>query len=1503
MAGFLTAAASMIGGNVIVDSVVRIVIAYGISRLINRNVAKDNTPGARFRDEGVRLQIAPNTTNHIPILFGSAFYGGIITDAQLTNANKTMWYCITLSDVFGLKTDDSAITTRFTNVYWNNQRVVFKADGVTIDYVVNDDGVVDASARDLVKIYLYRNGSATPTVITDPETNNPVYGSFSGVDARTLMPGWTNDHKMSNLTFALVKLDYNRDKGITGLPDVKFNVRNDNYLPGNAIYSYLLNNRVGCDLPTSAIDITNLNALNDYADDEISYLDADGTIKTLGDRYQINGLLDTSNNVLANLEKLCLSSGCYLNYDIAAGKWGVVINRDAEPSLDFDDSNIISGITVTGTALDGIYNGVEIEFPHRELRDQSDFIRIDLPSEYRNANEPDNTLKTKFEMLNEPLQARSLAYLELYQNRMDQVVTFTTDYSKINTEAGDIITVTNSVYDWDHKEFRVIRVKEVESDEGGIAVEITAQEYDATMYQAGGQPRRPGVPSEPIGIPTLGAIGTPSAPTIFQTNNQNAQPNIILRSVVPGSTQPGTSVIVDRMEFWYAEGTQAQNIPTSSYKLLEVSVNANGNPFTTGSNQDSQPIITLDAGNYLFRVRAGNATGYSDYSAATALAWDPKQRTDEVDENTNFTPDTPSLSDLLGPLAMGAIAYFAYQALKPEILAALSNTDLGKLLGITNPAEIADIKQKMEQQAAGFRIINAGNASLSAIGDSTVTFIAGEGIEITAVDVGHEITISATGALGGYSFTNIAVSGQPTVVADQVGDTVTLVAGTGISIITNANTDTITISTSDGGGGGGEDISAQETGSYCLQGSVFPTVYKTNAINSKNAIFTHANLIVSTTSANGVFKNVVKSTSIIKPSAGYTTGGNEPIEYFYYATAPYNPNLSLVDQAWSDWQKWLPDTYETFQQQNGSTNPLPTTALPEYTVDGEYNCGGLTLRTPNVASLESYNWFMADTPKYSTFQRRVINQKVKPQPGKLVIFGISIVDLGASVPYATNTIFAEASTDTVKGNASGTPIYPKNGAYGNSKYVVSSGEDQLYYATTFGSWNKVINVTFEDPSVPAQGLPSSPDKNKIILAPYSAHHQKFIGLCNHVVRNRCEVVSSTDGVNWTEHNKIVSAQPERIQVNPQGHYLTDNALAWTSEGSTADKIIPMYSLNGLDWVQTHSNIRNDINRNTRWCPTNNKWISGRKYFDAVNSSSISTVGYAAGVPTPSEIAQNFINANSATFSYTAYQGSAGQIPNVLTNNGIDDTLNDAWTYIGNNQWMFIWSGGWTTTAAGPLTSKMQILDPFVIVYTGTLAGGFTSYKTSTIKKYDGWVSNWNANNGWGQQDFWVSRINSSVSEPLHYYVDANNNAYFRDGFYVSAINEPTYDNHWYKITIGASAITTSKLYEFGPYSSNTYDFYEIGNWQILAAAPSAFPANIYAIRENNDAFALGSAQFAGWTNVPYAYKTNYYFPGASNNPQIKRDVQPFGYYNPTGSSISCVEYCLHWITEDLYTTV
>lgn len=748
MAGFLSAAAAVIGSSGIGGSLVRLIVAYGVSRLINKSTGKQNSQQI---DQGIRLQLQPNTTNPVPLLYGGAFYSGNITDAQLTNNNKTMWVCLTISEhtASNRLSDNTAVNTFINGVYLDNQLVTFKADGITVDFVTNSDGTVDTSARDLIKIYLYKNGSAAPTLpIGSAATLPPA--------ANTLFPGWDSTWTMTNLTFALVKIDYNRDKGITGIPTLKFNVSNTLFKPGDALYDYMTNTVSGAALKPSQIDTASLIALNNYADDAINFFNENtGTTETLANRYQINGVINPQQNVMDNMQEIANSAGVYINYDISTGKWGTIIDKNESAVFNFNDSNIVGGIDVSSTSLDSIYNSVEVTFPSRFIQDQTDTVYIELPTEFRNQNEPDNKLNINLTMLNEPVQARVLAYLALYQNRQDRVITFTTDYSKISVSSGDVITVTNTVYGFVNQLFRVIRVKEVETDVGSILIEIVAQEYDATLYTAGGVPRRPRTPSTPANLPSLGIIATPAAPLVTTANN-NRQPSILLSGVVPAG-------VVDRFEFWYS----TDNFTSST--LIHEEKNANGAPFNSSTTILTR-VATLPAGTYKFKVRAGNELSYSDYSPASAeLVWEPVQTTDAVDENTKM-----KVSDLLPILGMGALAYFAYKALYPELLKALSNTQLGQLLGIEDPAEAAQRADELEQESTAFRLVTAGGVQMTPEVDNSLTFVAGTGITIAGNINAHSITISATGGGGGTGGA-------------------TLIAGTGIKLTENTAANEILI--------------------------------------------------------------------------------------------------------------------------------------------------------------------------------------------------------------------------------------------------------------------------------------------------------------------------------------------------------------------------------------------------------------------------------------------------------------------------------------------------------------------------------------------------------------------------------------------------------------------------------------------------------------------------------------------------------------------------------------
>jgi hypothetical protein len=86
----------------------------------------------------------------------------------------------------------------------------------------------------------------------------------------------------------------------------------------------------------------------------------------------------------------------------------------------------------------------------------------------------------------------------------------------------------------------------------------------------------------------------------------------------------------------------------------------------------------------------------------------------------------------------------------------------------------------------------------SVVADSstdTLTLVAGTGITLTTDATSDSITINSSGGSSGNSFETIAVSGQSSVVADSSTDTLTLAADGVIGIITSPSTDTITFTT------------------------------------------------------------------------------------------------------------------------------------------------------------------------------------------------------------------------------------------------------------------------------------------------------------------------------------------------------------------------------------------------------------------------------------------------------------------------------------------------------------------------------------------------------------------------------------------------------------------------------------------------------------------------------------------------------------------------------------
>jgi len=248
---------SFFGSNSLGSNLVKTVLTGVALNKVTNSINKSNDAVKQSQsrpvpvDPGVRVQTRANTEQKIPVLYGTATFGGSLIDARMTPDNKTMYYVYALCENTGtLISTGGGSTISFNKVYWNDQRITFKADGITADYMVDRNGTIDKSINDLVKIYLYRSGS------TSSSQSFPTGTSGTQVAAYSVVPNWDSTWALNSLAFMVVRVDYNKEKGIVGVGDITVNMSNSMTMPGDVLYDLMTNTRYGAGIDPADIKAT-----------------------------------------------------------------------------------------------------------------------------------------------------------------------------------------------------------------------------------------------------------------------------------------------------------------------------------------------------------------------------------------------------------------------------------------------------------------------------------------------------------------------------------------------------------------------------------------------------------------------------------------------------------------------------------------------------------------------------------------------------------------------------------------------------------------------------------------------------------------------------------------------------------------------------------------------------------------------------------------------------------------------------------------------------------------------------------------------------------------------------------------------------------------------------------------------------------------------------------------------------------------------------------------------
>ena len=580
-------------------------INFAVSAIISRVFM--STPDAP-EDTGSRQQMPPSSDNPIPVAYGDVWMGGRFVDAVLSVDQKTMYYVMAISHV----SPDGLLTFDTSNFYYGDRKVTF--DGTDLTKVVSlTDGAgnVDTKIADDLYIWLYRSTAAG--VIT-PLNSATMPSTVMGGSDIDVAQRWTGTRQMNGLAFAIVKLNYNTTDGVTSLSPLTFKV--NHYLngagvarPGDVFRDYLNSSVYGGAVLLSNINTTACTALNTYSDALITYTPSGGGSATQA-RYRVNGVIDTGEQILSNVNKIMMACDSWMSYESATGQWAPVINKSTATSFSFTDANIIGDIRVSVTDLSSSINQIEASFPFKGNKDQPEYIRIKIPDGLLYSNEPVNKLNTSFDLVNDSVQAEYLANRLLEQAREDLIVSFATAYTGIQVNAGDVVTVTNSAYGWTNKQFRALKVQEASLPDGNLGAQLELSEYNDQVYddlsivQFSASPNSnlvSGAYFSTLPVPTVGDIQlTISIPT-FSVSCQ-----------LPSSGRVNSVVL------FY---TTIASPTELDWKVWGSQINANGNAYLPGTIIKF-PDVSLPGGTYYFAFKVANDIATSGLSTiSSSLVW------------------------------------------------------------------------------------------------------------------------------------------------------------------------------------------------------------------------------------------------------------------------------------------------------------------------------------------------------------------------------------------------------------------------------------------------------------------------------------------------------------------------------------------------------------------------------------------------------------------------------------------------------------------------------------------------------------------------------------------------------------------------------------------------------------------------------------------------------------------------------------------------------------------
>jgi len=287
----------------------------------------------------------------------------------------------------------------------------------------------------------------------------------------------------------------------------------------------------------------------------------------------------------------------------------------------------------------------------------------------------------------------------------------------------------------------------------------------------------------------------------------NSAPNVdqnIFQNVLAGGVTITADTSTDTLAFTAGTGiTVTGDAVGDEVTITNSAPNVDQNLFGSIASSDGDTTITANSANATLNFVGGGGIGFILNDAAKSIT--VTNSSPNVDQSIFNTVRVSGQTDVTTASVNGVLTFVA------GTNTTLTTDNTGKSVTINSSGATQNL----------FETFSADSGTITASG-ATDTFTIAGGTGITTAITGDTITLTNSSPNADQNlFANVAVSGQSTVTAETTTDTLTLVAGTNVTITTDAGTDSITINASGGGGGGtpgGADTQVQFNNSGAFAG-------------------------------------------------------------------------------------------------------------------------------------------------------------------------------------------------------------------------------------------------------------------------------------------------------------------------------------------------------------------------------------------------------------------------------------------------------------------------------------------------------------------------------------------------------------------------------------------------------------------------------------------------------------------------------------------------------------